>query len=145
MSCAVCGATRARLMLGRCVNEAGCNRRRIDRRIREDKKRGGPQCMAPRGSGTITFCVMRLHHEGLHARDGSEWGDEEATPIGLLYAEAFRPAARAPGAPADTLGDSVEACHAHILQTQGAGSTPQTSYSKVQGYTPEEPGKEPRR
>ncbi len=93
MSCKVCGAPKAALRNGRCVNEVGCNRRRIDRRIAEDDKRGGRyrQCMAPRGSSSIAFCVMRVGHKGLHARDGQEWGDEEATPVGRMFADAFRP------------------------------------------------------
>jgi|SRR5271157_2060237 len=92
--CKVCGSTKAKLLLDRCVNEAGCNVRRIERRIREDDKRGGRQCMNALGSSSIRFCVMHEGHKGLHTNGGIEWGSEEESPVGRMFASVLRLAPR---------------------------------------------------
>lgn len=88
-TCGACGSTRAELDGGRCARRDGCDRRRIARRIAEDKKRGGCQCMASHGSTTIRFCVMRKGHGGKHTDGGREWGLEEESSLGRLFAGAL--------------------------------------------------------
>ena len=88
--CNVCGSTRAAIFDGRCKSVMGCDRRRITRRIEEDRKRGGRQCMASRGSVSIRFCLMRENHSGKHTDGGREWGSEEETPTGRLFATVFK-------------------------------------------------------
>ena len=89
--CSVCGSTRAALSVGRCVAVPSCERRRIARRIEEDRKRGGRQCMVSRGSATIRFCIMREGHGGRHTDGGREFGREEETAVGRVFAEVMRP------------------------------------------------------
>jgi hypothetical protein len=88
--CNRCGSTKAKLADSMCANMEGCERRRIARRIREDEKRGGRQCMASRGASTIRFCIMRERHRGKHTDGGREWGNEEQTEVGRAFAEALR-------------------------------------------------------
>lgn len=90
MSCSVCGAPRAPLEGGRCVNREGCNARRIARRIHDDKKRGAPQCMASIGSASIRFCVMGKDHVGPHAQGVTEWSSKESSPAGEAFAACMR-------------------------------------------------------
>lgn len=91
MSCAKCGSARAVLKNGRCVNVDGCERRRIDKRIEDDRKRGGRQCMAAYGVRSIRFCVLREGHTpATHANGGKEWEDGEGeTTQGRALSEIF--------------------------------------------------------
>jgi len=90
--CSVCGSKRAALVEGRCLNREGCERRRITRRIEQDRKRGGRQCMVSRGSTSIRFCTMREGHRGLHTDGGREWSSDEETEVGRTFARVLRPA-----------------------------------------------------
>jgi len=91
MSCKICGAPKSVLTeTGRCKNRSGCNQRRVERRIAEDRKREGRQCMASIGSRSIRFCTLREGHEGLHAQGVTEWGNEEETNVGRAFAAVLR-------------------------------------------------------
>lgn len=92
--CTNCGSTRAVLRAGRCLNLVGCERRRVARRVEEDRKTNPNkrQCMGSRGSTSIEFCIMRQGHKGhLHSNGSSEWGDEDETEAGRLFAGVLRP------------------------------------------------------
>lgn len=88
--CPRCGSTKSDQLRGRCRSDAGCDARRVARRISEDAKRGGPQCMASRGSTSIRFCLMREGHAGRHANGSVEWGDAERTVAGEAFAGALK-------------------------------------------------------
>jgi hypothetical protein len=93
MACVRCGAERAKLMAqGGCINVAGCERRRLTRRVEMDRKRGGRQCMVATSYGTaIYFCLMREFHKG-RCTDGSrEWSRKDETATGRLFAKVLRP------------------------------------------------------
>ena len=91
MTCIQCGSARAALTAGVCQNSEGCRARRIRRRIDEDRKRGGKQCIATIGSTSIRFCV-REKHTGKHANGVTEWGNDERTAAGEAVAAVLKAA-----------------------------------------------------
>lgn len=77
---------------GRCVNAEGCSRRRVARRVEEDRRTNPNkrQCMGSRGSTSIEFCIMRQGHKGRrHSNGSSEWGEEDETKTGRLFASVL--------------------------------------------------------
>lgn len=64
-----------------CANVKHCHYRRCERRIAQDRKRGGEQCHGTTGRTSIRFCLLREGHEGTHLNGGIEWGGSESHPI----------------------------------------------------------------
>lgn len=95
--CRTCGSTKSKQVTVTregevrfyCASQKGCIARRCQRRLEEDRKRGGRQCMAATGVTSIRFCLLREGHEGLHLSGVTEWG-KSVGGLGKKVSEALR-------------------------------------------------------
>lgn len=91
--CVACGSTSPRKMVAGtsfCANGRTCRERRCRRRQREDDIRAAKegmreQCRATTGQRSISFCLLRTGHGGLHLNGVVEWADREEHPVAATF------------------------------------------------------------
>ena len=86
--CPNCGSTTKRYFdpaTGQCLRPEGCEARRCQRRLDEDKAlhkdKPHTQCHATTGGRSILFCLLSQGHAGPHLHGTLEWGGRYEHPL----------------------------------------------------------------